>query len=137
MYRRIFFGIALLVVLALGAAAIGGVAYRAGMTQGLADSGKLVAPQIAAPYGYHGGPMFFHHPFGFGLLGLLFPLLGIFLVFSLVRGIFWRGPWGWRGHGMHMAGKHGPWGNGLPPMFEEWHKQAHGQTSPPAEPTQP
>ncbi len=136
MYRRIFFGIALLAVLALGAAAIGGVAYRAGVAQGLADSGKLVAPQSGVPYGYYGGPMFFHPPFfhppfGFGLLALLFPLLGIFLVFSLLRGLFWRG------HGMHMAGKHGPWGNGVPPMFEEWHKQAHGQTSPPAEPTQP
>jgi hypothetical protein len=80
------------------------------------ESGKLVAPTAPiGPYPYYG-----MHPFGFGFgaLGCIFPFLFILLFFGLMRGLFFRGRWG---HGMH----HGPWGNGVPPMFEEWHKRAH------------
>ena len=150
MNRRIIFGILLALVLIAGAAAIGLTAYRIGVVQGLADSGKLVAPEIdgapGAGYPFYGG--FYHRPFGFGpwgggwgfgfgFLQCLVPLILFFLFFSLLRGLFgWRRPWGW-GWGGHHHGQ-GPWGKGAPPMFEEWHRQAHGQTPPPSsEPSNP
>ncbi|MBI3244492.1 MAG: hypothetical protein HYZ49_19605 [Chloroflexi bacterium] len=148
MNRRIIFGVLLALLLLAGAVAIGATAYRAGVAQGLADSGKLVlpggegfAPEGGAPafaYPYYG---FHHRPFGFGPFGFgfgflqcLFPLIFFFLFFSLLRGLFgWRRPWGWGGH----HGGHGPWNKGAPPMFEEWHKRAHGeQPTPPQEPPQ-
>ena len=156
MNRRIVFGILLVLVLLAGAAAVGATAYRAGVAQGLAESGKFVlpggdgvAPQGGVPvYPFYGG-FYGHRPFGFGPFGgwgfgfgflqCLFPLLFFFLFFSLLRGLFcWRRPWGrgWGGHhGEH--GEHSPWGKGAPPMFEEWHKRAHGeQPTPPQEPPQ-
>lgn len=68
------------------------------------------------------------HPFGgFGFLSCLIPLLFVFLVFALVRGMFgWR-RWGWHGGPGH-------WEQRGREKFEEWHKQAHGggeQTPPP------
>jgi hypothetical protein len=131
--RTILIGLLVLVLLA-GAAGIGVYAYNAGVAQGLVQSGKVTVMQ-GGPYAYpYAGPFFFHPFFGFGFLGCLFPLLFFFLIFGLLRGIFWRGPWGWR-HGW-AGGHHGPWGKGgVPPMFEEWHRQAHGET--PRESTQP
>ena len=123
-WLRLLFVLALVALVAVG---VGIPAYNAGVAQGLAESGKIVAPPVAgAPYvyGWHGyyGPF----GFGFGLLGCLVPLLFFFLFFGLVRGIVWRGGWG--RHGWH----HGGWEGGVPPMFAEWHKRAHGE--PPAEP---
>jgi hypothetical protein len=67
--------------------------------------------------------------FGFGFLGFLIPLFLIFLALRAFRFLFWGPRWGW-GHRMYG---HGPWGrdweNGVPPMFEEWHKRAHGETT--------
>ncbi|HEX9246269.1 MAG TPA: hypothetical protein VGA35_08905, partial [bacterium] len=67
----------------------------------------------AYPYGYP-----FHGPFGFGFFGLLGPILFIFLLFALARGLFWRG----YGYGCGRGG-----GRGVPPRFEEWHRRAHAQ----------
>jgi hypothetical protein len=82
---------------------------------------------VPFPYPYYGyGP--FHRPFGFGFgfLGCLIPLFLFFLLFGAFRFLFWGPRWGW-----HRGG-HGPWRHawgegGVPPMFEEWHKRAHGQ----------
>ncbi len=112
--------VVLVLLLIAGAIGIGVYAYNVGVTQGLADSGKLVAPAPGAvPYPYY-GPYFYHGPFGFGygFLGCLFPLLFFFLFFGLLRGFFWRGRWGWGGY-------RGGESKGAPPMFEEWHKRAH------------
>lgn len=112
--------VVLVLLLIAGAIGIGIYAYNVGVAQGLADSGKLVAPAPGVvPYPYY-GPYFFHGPFGFGygFLGCLFPLLFFFLFFGLLRGLFWRGRWGWGGY------RGGEW-KGAPPMFEEWHKRAH------------
>jgi len=38
------------------------------------------------------------------------------------RFAFWGPRWG---HRMGHWGRH--WENGVPPMFEEWHKKAHGE----------
>jgi hypothetical protein len=118
-------------------AAIAGIAYfafQAGMAQGSpitvqAPSGETVP----APYPYYGYGYGFHRPwgFGFGFFGFLILIFLFFMVMRAFRFLFWgaRGGWG------HHYGGHGPlgrhWENGFPPMFEEWHKRAHGE--PPAE----
>ena len=132
--RTILIGLLVLALLA-GAAGVGVYAYNAGVAQGLVQSGKVTLVEGGpGPYPYYGGPFLFRpFGFGFGFLGCLFPLLFFFLIFGLLRGLLWRGPWGWRrgwgGEGHHG---HGPWGEGsVPPMFEEWHRRAHGQSTPP------
>ena len=103
-------------------------AFRAGVAQGSPIT--LQAPSgetVPAPYPYYGYGMPFH-PWGFGFgFGCFGPLLALFLVFLAVRAfgfMLWGRRWGW-GH----RGGYGPWGrhweNGVPPMFEEWHKRAH------------
>ena len=134
MNRRLVLGILVVILLVVGAVAVGGYAYNIGVSQGLASSGKLVVPPgggVVAPY-YFGAP-YFYHPFGFGFgfLGCLFPLLGFFLIFALIRGLFWRGGWGggWggrRGWGGPGGQGYGPGGQNVPPMFDEWHRRAHG-----------
>ena len=117
------------------ATVVGIFSYQAGMAAGLAAKVPEGAAAVA-PYWYY-GPHFFG--FGFGFLGCLFPLLGFFLIFSLIRLIFWRGGWGGRhGWGRHGWGgpegqgqDFGPGGQGVPPMFSEWHKRAHGEQTPP------
>ena len=117
---------ALVLVAAIGAIAY--FAFQAGVAQGSpitieAPSGETVP----APYPYYGygyGP--FHRPwgFGFGFFGFLLTIFLIFLAFRAFRFLLWGPRWGHR---------YGPWGrsweHGVPPMFEEWHKRAHGQSS--------
>ncbi len=115
---RILARVLLTLVLIAGAVGVGVYVYNAGVAQGMADSGKLVAPAPGSvPYPYYGGPFFFRPwGFGFGFLGLLFPLLFFFLLFALLRGLWWGGRWGrYRRH----------WEGDVPPMFEEWHRRAH------------
>ena len=75
--------------------------------------------------------MRFWHPapfFGFGCIGLLLPLFLLFVAFGAFRRMLWGPRWGW--HHMH----HGWMGTqgeaGLPPMFAEWHRHAHGEPDP-------
>jgi hypothetical protein len=118
-------------VLIAAIAAIAYFAFQAGVAQGSpitieAQSGETVP----APYPYYGYG--FHRPwgFGFGFFGFLILLFLFFLALRAFRFLFWGPRWGWGGHHHH-----GPWGrhweNSVPPMFEEWHKRAHGE--PPAE----
>lgn len=149
---RLVTALVLFVVLVAGAAGLGLYAYNAGVTRGLADSGKLAAPQAGvAPYVY--GP-FFHYGWfgpGFGLLNCLFFLLALGFIFMLVRGIMFvafghrrwgeaGGPYAFGPRRWHGPWSHGPWGKDYPPMFDEWHRQAHGQdkaqATPPSDPTQ-
>ena len=121
---RFIIRILLVIVVIAVLIGIGVSVYNAGVAQGLAKSGKLVPPSGTAPYPYYGP--FFYRPFGFGFgfLGLLFPLLLILLFFGLLRGIFWGG---WRGRG--WGGPRGNWQDGAPPIFEEWHRRAHEMQS--------
>ncbi len=122
MNGRFVFGLLLAIVLIVGAVGIGVYAYNAGVAQGMAGGGNLVAPATGtAPYPYFGGP-FFYRPFGwgFGFLGCLFPLLFFFLIFGLLRGIFWGGHWGWRHHRHWDRDEHD-----VPPMVAEWHRKMH------------
>ncbi len=106
--------IAFLLIAIVGGAAL--YAYNVGVTQGLTNSGTLVAPTAPiAPFPYY-GPFFHPFGFGFGAFSCLFPFLFFLLFFAILRGFFWRGHWG-----MHR----GDWERGVPPRFEEWHKRAH------------
>ena len=110
-------------------AAIAGIAYfafQAGVGQGSpitieAPSGET----MPAPYYGYGYGMPFHRPFGFGFgfFGFLILLFLFFLALRAFRFLFWGPRWGWGHH------QHGPWSrhweNGVPPMFDEWHKRAH------------
>ena len=121
-------------VLIAAVAGIAFFAFQAGIAQGSpvtieAPSGESV-PAPYPQYGYGYG-MRFHHPFGFGFgcFGPLLALLLLFIALKSFRVLFWGPRWGWGGH----RGGHGPWGRhwegGAPPMFEEWHKRAHGETT--------
>ena len=132
MNRRWILGILVVVLLAAFAVTVGVFAYQAGVAQGLVNSGKLVAPDGGVgvvPFGYRMPGFYGGWGFGFGFLRCLVPILGFFLLFSLLRLVFWRGGgWGRRGWG-HRGG-YGPGQGNVPPMFDEWHKRAHGETTP-------
>ena len=113
-------------------AAIAGIAYfafQAGVAQGSPVTIEAPAGEtVPAPYPYYGYGYGFHRPwgFGFGFFGFLLLLFLFFLALRAFRFIFWGPRWGWGGHHQHGSwGRH--WGNGVPPMFEEWHKRAHGE----------
>lgn len=113
--RQLFRALVLGALLIAGAAAIGIGAYNAGVAQGIAESGRLIAaPPVGTPV------YVWPRPWGFGFFPF-FPLLFLFLFFFVVRGLLWRG----RGH-RGWAYRY----EGVPPMFEEWHRRAHaGQSS--------
>jgi hypothetical protein len=125
MRRAMVIGVVLLAILA--GIGIGVAAYNAGLDTGVAEglrqSGqdaqvvRVAGPRFGHGYGYGYGFGFF--PFGL----ILFPLLVIGIIL-LVRGAFWRGRWGGPGYGPP-----GPWGQGGPQRFEDWHRRQHDQTS--------
>ena len=124
--------IAALVLLA-GLAAIGFFAYQAGVAHGSPITIQSPSGETApAPYPYYGygyGMPLRPWGFGFGFLGCLIPLFLFFLVFGAFRFLLWGPRWGWGRRGWYGPGRHG-WGEGgVPPMFEEWHKRSHGQSS--------
>jgi hypothetical protein len=125
----------LVVALIGAAAAVGWMAYNAGVTQGAAQGAG--APLGVAPYA-----MVYPHvmaPFGF--LSCLVPLAFLFLVFGLFRLVVWGGM------GRHMHGAWGPRGWGGPQgtpdgmrahwrqRMEELHREMHaaGSGDPPAD----
>ena len=147
---RILAVILLVAVLAIGGGLIATTAYQAGLstavTTATGSAGTVVAPVVVPAYGYGYG---YGWHAGFGFFGLLGTLLFLFIVFALLRAIFWRGGpgrrgWGPGGYGGYGYGKgpdgsghgHGPWDTRANEAFDEWHRRAHGETSPP-EPTDP
>ena len=117
-----------LVVLAL-LIGLGAAVYDAGIREGLARAAVLPAGTVL-PYAYGYG---FH---GFGFLGLLFPILFLFLIFGLIRAAFGRGR-GWGRHGGwghgYGPGGYGPGGSGGPgggPDFDSLDKNADGRLTP-------
>jgi len=114
MNNRVFGALAIGALLIAGAAAIGIGAYNAGVAQGMAESGRLIAaPPVGTPI------YVWPRPWGFGFFPF-FPLLFLFLFFFVVRGLLWRGRW-------HRGGAYRY--EGVPPMFEEWHRRAHAGPS--------
>ena len=120
--RTIFRVLAVLLLVAV-AVGIGTGVYNAGVSAGLSEAAQQAAasgdPVATVPYGHgygYGGP-YAHGPFGFGFFGIIFTILGIFLIIGLVRAAFggWgRGPWGGPGPG---GPRHG--------MAEDWHRELH------------
>jgi len=129
MNERFSLRIVSVLVLVAAIAGIGFFAYQAGIANGSpinieAPSGDTsVAPVPNSHYGYGYG-MPFHRPwgfgFGFGCFGLLIPLFLFFLAMKAMRFMFWG-----RRHHMGHWGRR--WEGGAPPMFDEWHKKAHGE----------
>jgi hypothetical protein len=89
---------------------VGAIAYQIGLSQGLATT----LPAGAAPVAYYPYP---HWGFGFGFLGLLFPLFFLFLIFGLARAAWWGGRGGYGGRG---------WQSGRERM-EQLHRELHGE----------
>ncbi|MBL8077632.1 MAG: hypothetical protein JNM55_06705 [Anaerolineales bacterium] len=131
------------VLLLIGLIAAGGfMAFKAGEANGIsqapavataiakaAENGQAVnVPPMMYGHAYGYGPgypmMYGHHHFGFFPGGICFSILFLFLFFGFLKMIFFRG----MRHGHH---RHGPWGrnweDGVPPMFNDWHKRAHGE----------
>lgn len=132
--RNLFIGLLILAAVVVGGAAIANTAYQAGLSSAIttaaanAPDGTVVTPVAPGgyPYGYgHGwgwGP-------GFGLFGLLGTLVVLFVIFALIRAAFWRG-------GRGPGGGPGGWGGGpgrFHDTFDDWHRQAHGESVPPKE----
>ena len=109
-------------------AAIAGVAFfafQAGVANGSPVTVEAPTGQtVPAPMPYYGYGMRFSHPFGFGFgcFGLLIPLFLFFLAMRAFHFMFWGPRWG---HHMGHWGRR--WEGGAPPMFDEWHKKAHGE----------
>ncbi|MBI5563555.1 MAG: hypothetical protein HY870_01580 [Chloroflexi bacterium] len=128
---RVFLQVMMALVLIGVVVGLGAGVYNAGVASGLAASGQVALPDgangVVAPYAYYG----LHRPFGygFGIFGLIFPLLFFCLIFGALRGLFFggwrRGPWG------HGPWNQGEWDKNVPPMVQEWHRKLH-ETEPAA-----
>jgi hypothetical protein len=151
--RRLFIGILIVAAIVVGGGFVANAAYQAGLSTAIttaaanAPDGTVVTPVAPGAYqygyGYGYGPGW-GHGFGFGIFGFLGTLLFLFLIFGLLRAVFWRGGgWGGRG-GPGPGGWGGPgrWGNGehrsrFQETFEDWHRQAHGASSESTPPKDP
>jgi hypothetical protein len=116
MNGQTFARLVLVVLLVVGAIALGVSAYDAGVTAGLAQNGTIaVAPGY--PVGpYVGWGWGFGH--GFGFFGFFGGFLFLILVFALVRAAF-----GGRRHGWGGPGRRGP-GGGWHDRDRTWEDRA-------------
>lgn len=118
-------GVVLLVVLALGAVAIGYLGYNAGVAEGI---GQVAAGEALPDAAGEISPHFHGHGIrGFGSGSFLLWCLAVpflfFLFFGVMKMLFF--PWrrgGWGGGWGHRWGmKGGPWRE----RAEDWHRQMH------------
>jgi hypothetical protein len=143
--QRTIAAILLIAVLAIGGGLIATTAYQAGLstaiTTAVSNGGTVVAPLPAYGYGYGYG----WHPggFGFGFFGFLGTLLFIFIVFGLLRAVFFRGgrrgwgpgwgggpgAWGPNDHDHDRSGGRNFWESRFGESFDEWHRKAHDAES--------
>jgi len=120
-------------VLLLAIAGLTFMAYQAGVNHTamvVAQTSRGTIPASYPSYGWLWPPFLFP----FGCFVPLIALFLIFLAFGAFRFMLW-GPRRWEGR--HMYRHHGPWGwdseKGVPPVFDEWHKKAHGGNEPDGE----
>jgi len=123
--------LALLLMLAL-AAGVGLFTYNLGMAQGIAQSGAVAAAP-AAP-GTAVAPVYIYPRYwGWGWRGWgfgFFPFFGIFwffIVFGLLRRLWWGPRWYRRGYYGYGCGPYGYYDRDL----NDWHRRAHGEQPPP------
>jgi hypothetical protein len=104
----------LALVIIAGVAFLGVGAYNAGVSQGLAQAGQVVAAPGSYPVGpYVGGWGYgLGHGLGFGFFGFLGTLFFIFLFIGLLRAAF--------GHGRGWGGRGGWGGPGDPRARDRW-----------------
>src|SRR4029453_11347188 len=111
MDSRLLRALAVAALVIVGAAAIAIGAYNAGVANGIAESGRMIAaPPAGVPYVY-----VWPRPWGFGYFPF-FPILFFLFFFFAVRALLWRGRW----HG----GGGSPYPGGRAPL-EEWRLAAH------------
>lgn len=121
--RALFRALAIAALMVAAAAAIGVGAYNAGVAQGIAESGRIIAaPPPGAPYAYV-------RPWGFGFFPF-FPVLFFLLFFFVVRGLLWGG----RGRG---GCGYRSYREDAPTAWDEWHRRAHGEQRPSGTPPTP
>lgn len=140
---RLFAVILLVAVLGLGGGIIASTAYQAGVDTAITTSvadGTVVTPVVVPAYGvgWHGA--------GFGIFGLLATLFFLFIVFGLLRAVFfwgrgdhgrwggartWGGPDGWARTGDHDDEGHGRWERHARDTFDTWHRLAHDASAVP------
>ncbi len=118
--RRSVWGSLFLAILALGALVAAGFGvYQLGYDQGLVDNGAEVVRT------YPGWV-------GFGLFGLFFKLLFLFLIIGFISKIFFRRRW--RRDPDHPHPGPGGWypgpGKGMEHRLADWHDRAHGREPP-------
>jgi hypothetical protein len=110
MDRSPFRAVVLVLLLALGAAAVGIAAFNAGVQRGFVEAGRsAVVPEAATHVYVMAGP--WH--------GGFFPLFPLIIGFVVVA--FLLRAFAWRGRGGCGPGRPG----GVPPAFDEWHRRAH------------
>jgi hypothetical protein len=115
---RVLAAVALVGLLAL----VGVSVYNSGVSAGLGEAARLATasgdpvpvyaypgPYVGHGWGYGWG--------GFGFFGIFFWIIGLFLVFGLIRAAFWGGRWG------------GPRNGSRSGHLEEWHRRAHDSGS--------
>ena len=99
---------------------VGFFAYNAGAAHALAGSAVPVVQAVPGAVAVYG----FYHPWGFGPV---FPLFFLVFWFVALRALIGRRRWWGRPRGYYGDGA-----DGVPPMFEEWHRGAHArETQPP------
>jgi hypothetical protein len=104
--------------------------YNAGISQGLVEAGRVPAGEPvpgAWGYGYGWHPGFF----GFGFIGILFPILFIVLLVGLARAAFGGGRrggpgWGWGPGGPGRSGPNG-WHEERESRMAELHQRLHDE----------
>jgi hypothetical protein len=125
MNGRLIFRVLAVVLLVAVAIGIGTTVYNTGVSTGLAEAAQQAAasgdPAPVVPYGQGYGAPYLHGPFehGIGFFGIIFWILGVFLIIGLVRAAFGRGRWG--GPGPRGSGG---W-DGRGQMSDEWHRELH------------
>lgn len=138
---RWFLRVVLAIVLIAVIVGAGAFIYNAGVSMGMTVHPQLNSPNGAAPNGgvvtppYYYGPFFRPWGFGFGFFpfGFLIPILFFLLFFLLIRGLFFRGHYGWgrvRDGGWY-GGPGGVDGDQVPPVVEQWHRKMHENPSEP------
>jgi hypothetical protein len=117
---RAFFSLVLGLVFLAILGGIGVSVYNAGVSAGLAQAGAGAA--VATPYVYGWG--FGPGAFGFGFIGLLFPILFLFLIFGLIRAAIFGGRRGWGQGWRDGAGPDG-WRSERERYVADLHRRLH------------
>jgi len=124
MNGRTILSIAFGLIIAAVLVGVGVAIYDAGVSQGIADAGRVPVGQAVAG-AYRGWGVH-----GFGLLGLIFPILFILLLVGIARAAFGRGrrwgPMGRRGWGPgHGFGDPGTWTAERERFLADVHRRLH------------